>query len=1013
MDSPRKEEFVLSSGEGPFAVTIKRFATADSSSSSSGDGAEAPHPTSRPRFGSGSNIDSSGLPDDSGDSHNLSSYMGLPSNLAPANAEYAPRVESGAPLVGDVLNGTATDVVAKQRGLQLQRFSTVDSSARDERSMPHESSRSSSSADLAPFRQRGGGATAAAGAQHRLSQEPLVHAPAASLARETPPRGRSAAGEDAAAPSPKEMDDATVAGDSSRRRLPQSRSHVAPVTQPCAGSPASSAVVATVPESKPAPVAAQSLTLPEACKRFGHGHDGAAACGAFTRAPKKSRPAPAAAEVQQPQSQRQSGDAEPRSPSSGGAHTRVPQWTCHMKKKDGQYVTCVRVTNPTALYDRGINGLRRASAKREAMRAKLEEAALAEATFRPTISPRVRALKRSGDSAGAAHDSSAQLRYRLQLLELPDEPAHAAHRHTPRLSHTSEMIVRACRGRRGAEPPPEERLYRDYFYRQQAIEEARLVTASPAVVRSKRHIDAHIAELYSFEQQRQRAIAAARDALLSASSEAHRRLCVDPRALVERLTKPRSPSQQRSAAAQLEKDPCPFHPQTSASSAELAHQARLRGLHRWVRYFCDADILSMAVLSTFQGQAAQEAATLSAVLRRHSPTKTEWSVEELADAFVNDAGDNSFIAELWRRRPPIGEASAALGELTHRPCLNPKSAMIVDKMNAEHRGGPTHDRLFLNARAKQLSQRQQELEEEQASLEDKQREQKRRQRLQAAWRAQEAQRLEAYRAEKAEERRKSAAAEASAAEERLHPCTTSCSRQLFMPSSSPQLRSGGRASVPPSASPRQSSAAATDAVILKPRSYTPSMPTASSTRPPEVSRVRGSNTDNTTTARNKGSGGNGRGSGCPSPAFHPTTTSAQAAPAAQCLTSSIPRNVEDWPVANKQELDRAAEALRDLLVDPARSCRASPQGSAASSQRSLSAATCFTPCDVNRPLDSQCKLHAPSLDVLLVCAQLRDSRAFPAGERERLDRAQKRQLRELGRLLYSRYMSRVHGKIST
>ncbi|TPP49435.1 BolA-like family protein [Leishmania donovani] len=787
--------------------------------------------------------------------------------------------------------------------------------------------------------------------------------------RETPPRGRSAAGEDAAAPSPKEMDDATVAGDSSRRRLPQSRSHVAPVTQPCAGSPASSAVVATVPESKPAPVAAQSLTLPEACKRFGHGHDGAAACGAFTRAPKK-----------------------------------VPQWTCHMKKKDGQYVTCVRVTNPTALYDRGINGLRRASAKREAMRAKLEEAALAEATFRPTISPRVRALKRSGDSAGAAHDSSAQLRYRLQLLELPDEPAHAAHRHTPRLSHTSEMIVRACRGRRGAEPPPEERLYRDYFYRQQAIEEARLVTASPAVVRSKRHIDAHIAELYSFEQQRQRAIAAARDALLSASSEAHRRLCVDPRALVERLTKPRSPSQQRSAAAQLEKDPCPFHPQTSASSAELAHQARLRGLHRWVRYFCDADILSMAVLSTFQGQAAQEAATLSAVLRRHSPTKTEWSVEELADAFVNDAGDNSFIAELWRRRPPIGEASAALGELTHRPCLNPKSAMIVDKMNAEHRGGPTHDRLFLNARAKQLSQRQQELEEEQASLEDKQREQKRRQRLQAAWRAQEAQRLEAYRAEKAEERRKSAAAEASAAEERLHPCTTSCSRQLFMPSSSPQLRSGGRASVPPSASPRQSSAAATDAVILKPRSYTPSMPTASSTRPPEVSRVRGSNTDNTTTARNKGSGGNGRGSGCPSPAFHPTTTSAQAAPAAQCLTSSIPRNVEDWPVANKQELDRAAEALRDLLVDPARSCRASPQGSAASSQRSLSAATCFTPCDVNRPLDSQCKLHAPSLDVLLVCAQLRDSRAFPAGERERLDRAQKRQLRELGRLLYSRYI---------
>ncbi|CAG9573669.1 conserved hypothetical protein [Leishmania major strain Friedlin] len=645
------------------------------------------------------------------------------------------------------------------------------------------------------------------------------------------------------------------------------------------------------------------------------------------------------------------------------------------------------------------------------MRAKLEEAALAEATFHPTISPRVRALKRSGDSAGADRDSSAQLRYRLQLLELPDEPAHAAHRHTPRLSHTSEMIIRACRGRGGAEPPPEERLYRDYFYRQQAVEEARLVTPSPAVVRSKRHIDAHIAELYSFEQQRQRAIASARDALLSASAEAHRRVYVDPRALVERLTKPFSPPQQRTAAAQLEKNPCPFHPQTGASSAELAHQARLRGLHRWVRYFCGADILSMPVLSTFQGRAAQEAATLSALLRRHSPTKTEWSVEELADAFANEAGYNSFIAELWRRRPPIGEASAALSELTHRPCLNPKSAMIVDK-KAEHRCGPTHDRLFLNARAKQLSQRQQELEEEQASLEDKQREQQRRQRLQAAWRAQEAQRLEAYRAEQAEERRKSAAAEASAAEERLRPSTTSCSRQLFLPSSSPQLCNGGRASVSPSVSPRQPSVATTDAV-LTPRSSMPSMAAASSAPQPEVSRVRGGNTGSTTTARSKGSGDNGRDSGCPSPAFHPTTGSAQAAPAAQCLTSSISRNVEDWPVADKQELDRAAEALRDALVDPARSCRATPQGSTAPSQCSLPAATCFTPCDVNRPLDSQGKLHARSLDVLLACAQLRDPRAFPSGERERLDRAQKRQLRELGRLLYSRYMSRVHGKSST
>ncbi|KAI5690624.1 hypothetical protein MNV84_03724 [Leishmania braziliensis] len=926
--------------------------------------------------------------------------MRSPQILVPANAENVSPLTSSARLIVDVLGSGTADVATKQRGLQLRRFSVVDSSTSEQSSVSHELSRSPSSAASAPRRRRGD--------KHRLPEELLTHAPADFTGTEIPSPHCSTAGEDAAALSPEKLDDAKGTGDSSRLLLPQSHSHVALVSRPSVGSLAPTAVVATVTESPPPSVMLQPLPHPETHKHSARRHSAAAVCQASTPRPKESRLAPAAAEVQQPQSKRQLEDGNLKGPLPSRSYTSVPQWTRHMKKRDGLYVTRARMTNPTALYDRGIKELQRISAKREAMRAKLEEAELAEATFHPSISPRVSALKRSGDIAGVDRDSSAQLRYRLHLLELPDGLADASHRYTPRLSHTSEMIVRACRERGGAELPPEERLYRDYFYRQQTIDEARLVTPPPTVVRSKRDIDVHIAELYAFEQQRQHAITAAREALLSASAGVHPRVYVDPRALVERLTKNRSLSQRRTAAAQLEKDQWPFQPQTSANARMLAHQARLRGLHRWVRYFCGSDILSLPVLSTFQGQAAHEAARLYALLWQHSPAKTEWSAKELAEAFLDGVKDNPFVAELWRRRPPVGEASVTLSELTYRPCLNPKSAIIVEKMEAEHRCGPAHDRLFLDARAKQLSQRQQELEEEQAALESKQREQQRRQRRQAAWHAQEAHRLEVYLAEKAKESCKNATAEATAAHERPHPRTATSSRRLFPSSSSPQRHRGDSASKLSSSSPRPSPVTETNTVILVPRSPTPSMLGTPSAPPSEVARMRSNKTGGPTKATNSSGHSSASHPRYPSPLFQPTTTSVQAVPSPPPSASNILLSVETWPEAEKHKLDRAAEALRDLLTDPTRPCGASQQASAASSQRSPPAATRIPPCDMKLPHNSRDKLPARTIDVVLECARLRDPRTLPSGERERLDRAQKRQLRELGRLLYSRYKSNIY-----
>ncbi|KAK7199118.1 hypothetical protein NESM_000881100 [Novymonas esmeraldas] len=971
-------------GEAPLATAIKRFAMLDSFSSSDGDGAA--FPTNRLRFGAGGQADLSGLLDDSMDLRNSPPYAGSPARLALAKGAEAPLPASTVEHSSDwPIDSTAADAPLTHQELGPLRFPAADRSAgvaqrHVSRSSSSSSSSTSASAASAPRKQRGA-ATAespASAPQGRPEQQPLLPAPTAVAVAPAPD-------------TPRQVAAATTTGTPAPRQPRQTRTRIAATASPLVVGAAATPLQAIVPDAQPAAVAATSAApvRSSASRSATRQRPG----GAPSRvASAGTRPSPASPAPLSTPSLPQDVGREPRSPTSGRAYTTVPQWTRHMKKKDGVYVERARVANPTAMYDRGVTGLWRASAKREAMRAKLAEAALAEATFHPSISPRASALKRGSD---AGHDAAAQLRYRLQLLELPDELATATHRHSPRLSHASEMIVRACRERGGGVAlPPGERLYRDSVYRRMAIEAARPTAPPPAVVRSRDAIEAHIAGLYSFERQRQCAIAAAREAPPSLSAEAQRRVYVDPQALVERLTKEAPPSPRLAAVAQLERDQCPFQPRTNAGAAEMRHQARLRGLHRWVRHFCGADVLVVPVLLAYRGPAADEAAALLTLLQHHSPSTMEWGVDDLAGAVAARAGAGSLVAELWRRRPPGDEASRQNGDLLFRPTVNPKSAAIVDDMEAEQRCGPTHDRLFLGAKARQLSQRQHELEEEQAALEEGQRELLRRRQSQALWRAREAQRLAAYRAERETERRDSAAAAEALQRRQATP-----SRRLLLRSvSPPQETVVGRVNAAPSPAPRPRPVhvASASSTSRSPAPVTPPM------APSPLAPVCISGCD--------GGSGCSRTSAAPRAVASATTTDSveRHAPVMHARTTTAPLE------SGAPAMDAAAEALRQLLAAPTHDRTAASGAPTAPpppplSSSSVPASTCFAPCDLNRPRASSGQPRSCSrpLDVVLECAELRDPRTLPSSERERLARAQKRQLRELGRLLYNRHRSRV------
>ncbi|KPA78420.1 hypothetical protein ABB37_06523 [Leptomonas pyrrhocoris] len=702
--------------------------------------------------------------------------------------------------------------------------------------------------------------------------------------------------------------------------------------------------------------------------------------------------------------------AEPDLLSPGVEYTTVPRWTKGMTKKNGVYVQSSVLASRTGLYERGLKGLKRAEEKREELRAKLEEAERSATTFHPVISPRARALKRDarlGSAASAEQEMSPQLRHRLQLLELPDEAA-ATCRHSPRISATSERIVRGCRERSsGAAVPAGDRLYQDYFNRQEAMETAQQEmppSQPPVVVRSQREIAAHIASLYEFEEHRRRAIANAREAPLPAAPKAPLQVYVDPTDLVRRLTRAATPSPRRLALTRQTSDECTFQPQPNPNAAELARVARQRGLRRWVRHFSGSETLTLSALLDYTGPASREAQCVAAVLSQRCSLQSAWTVEELVAAF--EGAEDVAVEQLWRRYPPTGEGtSSTTVDLTFHPALNVHSAAIVESMEPEQRCGPTYDRLFLVAKSKQLAQKQQELEAEQATLEAEQRRHAIKERVQAEWRAKERRRLDAYREEKACQNGEEAPPSTQSPRTGLTAQKTS--RRLLMPSVSP--KDTARVRKQPSPSPTKPADAPTYATKYasagraSPHSSTlvtaavrPPSPPPTTVPPFPPAKMH---SDGRISVEDRSLAGE--------PSAIPLSTD-PSKPGKEMMDE--PTHATEAPTRREnQELSSAAEALRQLLGGTTHSSAQPTRApTKAAATQSHANSTPMTPQDINRPRDS--KPNCRPLDVVLECAALRDPATVSCGERGPLERAQKRQLRELGRLLYNRSRARIEDK---
>ncbi|KPI82981.1 hypothetical protein ABL78_8003 [Leptomonas seymouri] len=714
--------------------------------------------------------------------------------------------------------------------------------------------------------------------------------------------------------------------------------------------------------------------------------------------------------------------AEPEPTSPGVEYTTVPRWTKGMKRKHGVYVSSTLVPNPAGLYERGLKGLMRAEEKRKELRAQLEEAERSANTFRPVISPRAHALKRSarlGDEATAEQVMSNQLRHRLLLLELPDEAAVTCQR-SPRISTTSEKIVQKCRERSGGPAMPAgDRLYQDYFCRQDAVEVAQRQqqpSKPPALVRSKREIEAHIAALYEFEENRRTAIANAREAPLVIPSRAPEHIYIDPNDLVCRLTRQPTVSPRRLALARQEKDECTFQPQSNAQTAKLVRGARQRGLQRWVQHFCGSVTLSLPALLEYTGPAIKEAQCLAALMAQRDPAKAEWTVEELS-ATTAKTGSVA-LEQLWRRRPPGEEERfSTCGGLTFHPTLNANSAAIVESIEAEHRCGPTHDRLFLAAKSKQLSQRQRELEAEQAALEEEQCKQAKKERLQAEWRAKERRRLESCREEEARQNcavqllhRQAEVAPHSAPSSQGDLKARKTCRQSRLPSAPPKEPTRVRRQSSPSPTkPAGASDYATKHASAARAALYPSAPATASVHPPSLlpAEVPPSLPDS---ARWKDGASDADRRLADEPVATPPPIDS---PKAQ--RDGIDEQIEVTAAAaqmDRQELCSAAMALQQLLGSTTRSS-AQPTRSLTKTVPTTATPTHANPSpfmsrDINQPRANMA--HCRSLDVMLECASLRDPSTVSRSERGQLERAQKRQLQELGRLLYMRSKRRVDGK---
>lgn len=477
--------------------------------------------------------------------------------------------------------------------------------------------------------------------------------------------------------------------------------------------------------------------------------------------------------------------------STGVEYTVVPKWQQKMVKRNGVYIPMKSDAPGIGIYERGMKSLERKSVRLEMLRTRLQEEEEHEATFHPSISRRAKALRNADHGTSEPHGSAAQLRYRLQLLELPDTEMPPTRR-TPRISRNSERMVKAHRAQAGATLPPSERLYRDHFYRKEAAP-PELMIASQTIVRTQSEIEEHISSLYAYEANRQQAMAAVRETAFLGASD--KQVYVDPAAVVERLTK-RPPQRRRAMSSN---DAFSFRPQRNPSIANHISQGRRRGLQRWVATFGGDTQLEMSSLRGYTGPDIPEAHVMEQVLRTSDPARTLWDVDDIIAAFAD--AEQRGVEEIWRRRPSKVE-SVTLHDLTFRPSVNYRSTVIVDNKEEKMRCGATHDRLFLSAKAKQLSIKQQELEKEQLALETEHRRYEKRQKMYAQWRDEGKQKLEAYHQDRTQSAPKALAIAAP------------------VPASEPPqqagLRGRPRLSVPPSVSPAPTTSAASSSPSRKP-----------------------------------------------------------------------------------------------------------------------------------------------------------------------------------------------------
>ncbi|CCW62899.1 unnamed protein product [Phytomonas sp. EM1] len=271
-----------------------------------------------------------------------------------------------------------------------------------------------------------------------------------------------------------------------------------------------------------------------------------------------------------------------------------------------------------SIYERGINMKKRKEQGLQHLRAALLEDESKEATFHPKISKRAESLRRRSTTPEDA-TNAMRMKKRLMLLELPSNESNYSF--TPRISRKSAEIVRHARSDSSMSLPIVERLYHGHGLSKKESRCALLDdTPRPKhIVRTPSEINKHIASMYLFESQRQEAIREVQEELLRGAAPTPH---VDPSEVVKRLTSPnplRRPSAYK-AGTHSSPEECTFAPKLSTAASAYVARARQRGLTRWFLYFSkpNATTLSLEDLRHPHAQHADIASRIEAALIANS-----------------------------------------------------------------------------------------------------------------------------------------------------------------------------------------------------------------------------------------------------------------------------------------------------------------------------------------------------------------------------------------------------------